>query len=96
MRVTIYGNKLEVVCAPGEMYRTESAWWYALKKELNETHGYDLIKKIMAKDGHMYGDEHGPYYLRDRKGRFCFYDTQYAVRAINTVDVATVWLHQLR
>lgn len=93
MEVTLYGNKLDVLLMPGERYRAESAWWYALKNELNSCHGYDLVKKIMAKDGHMYGGDTGPYYLRDRNRKFCFYDTEYAVRMVNERERVTLQLH---
>lgn len=60
----------------------ESAFWYALKEHLN-AQGHDLVKKIMSADGHLMGDDHGPYYLRDRKRRYCFYDPHYAIRLAN-------------
>ena len=62
-------------------FRHESAFWYALKLHLNSD-GHDLIKKVMAKDGHMMGGDNHPYYLRDRKWRYCFYDPNYAIRLI--------------
>ena len=84
MKVTINGNRM-IVDREGKKYKTESAWWYALKKHLNEK-GEDLIKKIMAKDGHMMGSDTGPYYLRDRKAKYCYYDPQYAIRFIHIPD----------
>jgi hypothetical protein len=60
----------------------ETDFYHALKKHLN-ANGHDLIKKIMCKDGHMCGDENGPYYLRDRKWRYCFFDGKYAIRQIH-------------
>ena len=93
MRVTLYGNKLDVLLMPGEKYRTESAWWNALKNELNSCHGYDLVKQIMAKDGNMYDGDTGPYYLRDRAWKFCFYDTEHAVRTAHERELVTLWLH---
>jgi hypothetical protein len=84
MKVSINGNRV-IVDREGKKYKTETAWWYALKKHLNEN-GEDLIKKIMAKDGHLYGDEQRPYYLRDRKAKYCYYDPQYAVRFIHIPD----------
>ena len=43
---------------------------------------FDLVKKVMSKDGHMVGGDTYPYYLRDRKARYCIYDTEYALRDI--------------
>jgi|PlaIllAssembly_1097288.scaffolds.fasta_scaffold641352_3 hypothetical protein len=63
---------------------TESEFWYRLKLVLN-SRGFDLVKKIMARDGHMMGGEEGPYYLRDRDWRFCIYDPNYMLRALHTL-----------
>ena len=71
---------------PDKFY-SESAFWYALKKTL-ERDGYrliadepvDLVKKVMSKDGHLVGGDTYPYYLRDRKWRYCIHDSEYAVR----------------
>lgn len=72
-------------------FKNESAFWYALKQELmsKTTHlvwedcqPFDLVKKVMAKDGHMVGGDTYPYYLRDRKWRFYIYDAHYAVRDV--------------
>ena len=57
---------------------TESAFFYAVKKLLNEQ-GHDLVKRNMEKDGHMMS---APYYLRDRKWRYCWYDAYYAISNI--------------
>jgi hypothetical protein len=57
---------------------TETAFFHAVKKILN-SQGHDLIKKNMEKDGHMMS---APYYLRDRKWKYCFYDGEYAIRDI--------------
>jgi hypothetical protein len=88
MRVTLYGNRLDVD-RQGKKYRTESAWWYVLKQCLNEQ-GHDLVKKIMSKDGHMVGGSDGPYYLRDRKHRYSFYDPNYALRLVHEPEVVTL------
>jgi hypothetical protein len=56
----------------------ESALWYKVKCMLNKR-GYDLVKKEPAKDGHLTG---APYYLRDRKDKFCFHDEMYMIRNI--------------
>ena len=87
MKVALSNNYLTVIRE--ETYRTESAWWYALKNLLN-SHGYDLIKKVMSKDGHMVGGDTYPYYLRDRKGAYCFMDCDYALRAVNKPESVTL------
>lgn len=51
---------------PKEQYYGESAFYYALKKKLIEM-GYDVIKKLMWKDGHMVDDNQ--YYIRSRSRR---------------------------
>ena len=61
---------------------TESALLHAIKKALNDR-GHDLVKRIMAKDGHMVGGDTGPHYLRDRKRRYCIWDDAYAVRLLH-------------
>lgn len=92
MKVTIDGNRM-IVDREGKKYKTESEWWYALKNHLNEN-GEDLIKKIMAKDGYMVGDDFGPYYLRDRKAKYCYYDPQYAIRLIHVPDKVELNIHR--
>lgn len=77
------GFSLVVEAEPGDpKFHKETAFWYALKKHLNAV-GHDLVKKVMSKDGHMYGGDTYPYYLRDRRGAYCFYDTEYALREIH-------------
>lgn len=34
-------------------------------------------------DGHMVGGDTYPYYLRDRKKRHCFYDSDYCLRFVH-------------
>ncbi len=88
MKTILHKNYLEVdrECIK---YPTESAWWYALKKELNRQ-GHDLVKKVMSKDGHMMGSDTYPYYLRDRHDRYCFYDGEYAIRLVNQPERVTL------
>ncbi len=38
-----------------------------------------LVKRNMEQDGLMMGDKH-VFYVRDRKTRFCIYDSDYAIR----------------
>lgn len=81
MKTTLNGNTL-IVDREGKKFYTESAWWYALKIHLNDQ-GHDLIKKVMSKDGHMVGGDTHPYYLRDRKKGYCFYDGDYCLRFVH-------------
>ena len=59
----------------------ESQFWYELKKLLQKN-GYDVIKKLMTKDGHMVSE--GIYYLRSRKlkaqGATMIWDANYQIR----------------
>ena len=83
-----YSGTQMTVQAPttARKFPTESAFWYALKKVLEagprdpEGKSFDLVKKIMSKDGHLVGGDTYPYYLRDRKWRYCIHDPNYAVR----------------
>jgi len=59
----------------------ESEFWHKLKTYLNDWHSFDLIKKLMYKDGHMVDDHQ--YYLRDRKWNFCIFDNYYALRCVH-------------
>jgi len=69
------------VYADGEKYYTESAFYHALKKELIKM-GYDVIKKLIQKDGHLMGDRY-MYYIRERKWNWCLVDPHYAINDIN-------------
>lgn len=67
---------------PGDKkIRTESQFFYELKKALKKN-GYDVIKKLMSKDGHLVSE--GIYYIRERKGDWAIYDCDYQIR--NTVE----------
>jgi hypothetical protein len=63
----------------------ESLLLYKVKQELIKQ-GYDVIKKRMWKDGHLYGDETLQYIrmrnYKDEKNFFQIYDNFYAVRAM--------------
>lgn len=92
LRVTFTKTVMTVqagtVGTPGNRkFKDESAFWYALKKTLmagrQKDHlgqDFDLVKKVMSKDGHMVGGNHGPYYLRDRKWRYGILDWAYDQR----------------
>ena len=68
----------------GKKARSGSQILYWLKQILNEN-GYDLIKKLMWKDGHLYGDDK-LHYLRSRNPKedpwVMIYDGDYAVRSM--------------
>ena len=57
--------------------RKESQLYYDIKKVLIAK-GYDCIKKLAWKDGHLVDDN--MYYLRDRKKRWSLSDALYSVR----------------
>ena len=64
-----------------EIY-TESSFFYNVKKTL-QVMGFDVIKKLMHKDGHLMGDNNS-YYIRDRRWRYGIYDNFWAVRNVVT------------
>ena len=82
-----------------EKYYTESAFFYQIKKELQKQ-GYDIIKKIMSKDGHLIGGDTYPYYIRERSGKWCIWDDIYSIRScessFNTHKFVTLRLHELK
>jgi len=55
----------------------ESRLLHLVKKELIQQ-GYDVIKKLMCKDGHLVDDTQ--HYIRDRKGNFAIWFGSYAIR----------------
>jgi len=65
---------------PGEpKIYSESLLWYRIKQILLDA-GFDVIKKCPEKDGHLTS---APYYIRDRKWRFCLHDELYQMRFIH-------------
>jgi len=60
-------------------YYTESTFFFDIKKELIKQ-GFDVIKKLMMKDGHMMGGETYGYYIRERKQNWCAFDEEYCIR----------------
>ncbi len=61
-------------------YKSDSHFLYHLKKALQRL-GYDVIKKLMWKDGHLVDDHE--HYIRERTGKWCIYDLKYAVRLLH-------------
>lgn len=81
MHVSILGSTVIVSKTHDkERFKNESAFWFALKLWLNINEKRDLVKRVMSKDGHMVGGDGYPYYLRDRKWRYCVMDNYYAIR----------------
>ncbi len=74
----------------------ESEFYHKVKKELQKQ-GHDVIKKLVQKDGHMYGDGY-QYYIRERKWKWCLVDPRYCLeqihRTFNKDRVAFLQLHQ--
>jgi hypothetical protein len=87
----VSGCTVTVKAEPNERYRTETAFFYALKKHIIGL-GHDVIKKCPGNDGHLTG---APYYIRERKGQWCVWDGNYAIRAAtrNFHDDGEVDLH---
>lgn len=80
MIVTMYPSMIVVereVTDP-KFGRDESWFYYRLAKEL-KAKGCDVVKKLAYKDGHLVDDY--MYYLRERKGAWCVYDQQHALRS---------------
>lgn len=76
------GRKIIVLREEGEpRYRSESAFWYALRSALR-AQGKDVIKKRMTDDGHMVSE--GVYYVRERKQPgLMIWDDSYQIRAVH-------------
>lgn len=65
---------------------SESTLLYHAAKKLKEM-GYDVVKQLMWKDGHMYGDDHIHYIKTRYKHKadpdaFFAYDGDYALRSL--------------
>lgn len=73
----------------------ETEFYHKLKKELQK-HGHDVIKKLVQKDGHMFGDSY-TYYIRERKWKWCIVDPNWAIelahKTFNEGEI-TLQIHQ--
>jgi len=81
--------------------RGEHALLHFLKKELNKQ-GWDLIKKLMRKDGHMVS-EYQPYlrarFAKSKGPNVCIYSGFFAIRGANedwnagevTLNISECW-----
>ncbi len=79
-RVT--GGSAKVIRGTGPKIYKETAFWQDVRRSLMKQ-GYDVIKKLMWKDGHMVDDTQ--YYVRSRKytpDSFMLSQTDYAIRAV--------------
>ena len=59
----------------------ESTLYHKIRRILKDA-GFDVVRQVPAKDGHLTG---APYYIRDRKHRFCLFDECYAIRLLTDV-----------
>lgn len=87
MRVTLENHRCIVERESGDKRLRKGGWgsaesqfWHWVKLELQKQ-GFDVIKRRMQSDGHLYGDEKLPY-IRHRKNAFYVYDGEWAVRDI--------------
>lgn len=76
------GNLKIIKTKTDKRFYSESALMHAIKKEANKQLGLDLIKKLGYKDGHLIDDHQ--YILRDRKSKYLFFHTDYAIRFLQT------------
>lgn len=84
MKIETLVNGIKAIKETGDKIYTESALFHKIKTALNES-GSDLIKKAPCKDGHIIrllapNLMDAPYYLRDRKWRYCLLDNLSALR----------------
>lgn len=83
MKIKIKGNRICFSRGTHESrVKNESHLLYRLKIELG-LEGYDFIKKLAWKDGHMLSNTQHYLRARDKKetrGIFCIWDGEYALR----------------
>jgi hypothetical protein len=83
VKVTLKENTLIAENTDGVKFYSESTLLHHIKEALIKQ-GYDVIKKLMWKDGHLVSDTQ--HYIRTRKFKpsdadaFCVYDGDYALR----------------
>lgn len=77
MLITYEGSTVVITREKGERCtRSESDLFYRLRNVLRNQ-GKDVIKKSPGKDGHLTS---APYYIRERKWKWCIFDQYYALR----------------
>jgi len=88
MKIIINKNVCKVYREEGDKKMpNESRLLYQMKKILN-ANGFEFIKKLVYKDGHLYGDDN-LHYLRAKKqnndnsnnGIYCIVDGNWQIRA---------------
>jgi len=69
--------------------KNESHLLYRIQQELKQQ-GYDVVKRLMWKDGHLTDDTR--HYIRERGGEWAIVDSYYAIRdsAVDYRDNGTV------
>ncbi|HUV84125.1 MAG TPA: hypothetical protein VMV86_00355 [Methanosarcinales archaeon] len=60
-------------------YYSESLLYAHIRNNINDSGLFNVIKKCPAKDGHLTS---APYYIRERKGKWCLFDYMYAIRML--------------
>jgi hypothetical protein len=80
MKVEMLKNSVVVRREPSDkkIYK-ETEFWHKVKREL-QSQGYDVIKKLMWKDGHLV--DSNEYYIRERKWKFYIRQIDYAIRPV--------------
>jgi len=77
-----------------KIYR-ESLLWHRIKRVL-QRQGYDVVKKLMWKDGYLVSDDQ--YYIRQRKWEWAITDSHYAIRSLcvayNAGEPIVLTVHQ--
>jgi hypothetical protein len=78
VKVELSNNGCKVTRENGDpKIYSESLLLYRVKKELIRQ-GFDVIKKLMSKDGHLVDDTQ--QYIRERKDKFAIWFSAYALR----------------
>lgn len=69
---------LTVTKEPGDTrIREESTFYYRVVNALREL-GYDVVRQVPSKDGHLTG---APYYIRQRKRKWALFHNEYAIES---------------
>lgn len=76
---TVTREKGDTPVRGGTRSTAETAFYGRVRDALRKQ-GLDVVRKEMAKDGHMVAD--GQPYVRARDGSFCLWDVNYAIRDI--------------
>lgn len=78
MKVTLEETCCTVESEPGDKkIHSDSLLFHAVRNELRRQ-GFDVIKRLMWKDGHLTDDSR--HYVRERSWKFAVYFESYQVR----------------